>query len=369
MSTASPARSGEWVLGRVGGAPVVVAPTSLLLGLLIAASWYPVVSSVLSPSGTFIVLGTVVGTVLGVAASILAHELAHGLSGTLLGRRPVRYELHLLGGRTSFGPTNAWAPWRDVVTSLAGPATNALIWAGTNRLLDSVVLPVPMWVAVWAISWVNLALAIFNALPGLPLDGGHALASLIAQVTGRRRLGEQVAAWGGLLVVAGMAWLWVLRPLVLDGQQPSTFNLILVIMVGWSIGSTCWGVLGLGRGTRAAAALDLRDLARPVAAVNTAMPVARVRELLESGTALVLVSQAGQVLGAIDAIDLDTLGLADETAATAGQVCTVVPAAAFSTQLTGQGAAAALKRARGVSRWLVLLEAGRLTGAVPTGAR
>ena len=28
--------TGEWVIARVGGAPVVISPTSLLLGLLIA---------------------------------------------------------------------------------------------------------------------------------------------------------------------------------------------------------------------------------------------------------------------------------------------------------------------------------------------
>ena len=30
--------TGEWVIARIGGAPVVIAPTSLLLGLLIAGS-------------------------------------------------------------------------------------------------------------------------------------------------------------------------------------------------------------------------------------------------------------------------------------------------------------------------------------------
>ena len=41
----------------------------------------------------------------------------------------------------------------------------------------------------------------------------------------------------------------------------------------------------------------------------------------------------------------------------------------MTTDLTGQEAADAMKRAREVSRWLVLVEAGSLAGAVPTGAR
>ena len=190
--------TGEWVVARVGGAPVVISPTSLLLGLLIAGSWYPLVSSALGAFGTTTVLLVVVSTVLGVAASVLLHELAHGLSGTLMGRRPTRYELYLWGGRTSFGPAREWTAWKDLVTSLSGPATNLLLWLIGTVVQDFVSLSVPVAFTIWAVTLVNLALAVFNALPGLPLDGGYALAALVVQVTGNRRLGLKVAGWGGL---------------------------------------------------------------------------------------------------------------------------------------------------------------------------
>ena len=81
-----------------------------------------------------------------------------------------------------------------------------------------------------------------------------------------------------------------------------------------------------------------------------------------------------ELVGAIDAASLDEVGLGDTAGTTdstsvagvtAGQVCTVLPAAA----VTGQAAADAMKRAREVSRWLVLVDSGTLSGAVPTGAR
>ena len=128
MSSVSPARSSGWVLGRIGGTPIVVAPTSALLGLVLAGTWYPVVDSVLGDLGIATVLGVVLATVVGVALSVLLHELAHGLTGTLLGRRPTRYELYLWGGRTSLGAVGHWAPWKEVLTTLAGPATNALLY-------------------------------------------------------------------------------------------------------------------------------------------------------------------------------------------------------------------------------------------------
>ena len=367
--------TGEWVIARVGGAPVVISPTSLLLGLLIAGSWYPLVSSALGGFGTTTVLLVVVSTVLGVAASVLLHELAHGLFGTLMGRRPTRYELYLWGGRTSFGPAREWTAWKDLVTSLSGPATNLLIWGIGTWVQNSVSLPVPVAFTIWAVTLVNLALAIFNALPGLPLDGGYALAALVVQVTGNRRLGLKVAGWGGLAVVGGVVWWWILRPLVLYGHQPDAFNLILVLMVSGSIVVSSWQVLELGGGTRAASKLDLHELARPVRVVAPDAPVSRVREVLAQGAALALVADGSELIGTVDEASLKELGLLDAegpapvAGVTARQVCTVLPPASVTTDLNGQAAADAMKRAREVSRWLVLVDAGHLVGAVPTGAR
>lgn len=369
-ASAARRRSDSWTLFTLGGAPVVVAPTSLLLGLLIAGSWYPVVSSALTGYGITTVLGTVAATVIGVGISVMCHEFAHGVVGMLLGRRPVRYELYLWGGRTSFGPSSRWRPWKDALTSLAGPAANLALWAAGNSLLDRVDSP-PTYVAVWALTWVNLALGIFNALPGLPLDGGHALAALVEQVTGRRALGQRVAAVGGLAVVIGVVWRWILTPL-LAGTRPDSFSLILAVMVAWPIAITSWRVLGLGRGTRAAARLDLRALARPVAVASADTPLVTARAQLDAGAGLVLVTEGTRILGTLDGpalAELEHAGLPNAATVAVGQVCTVLPAAAVTTQMTGQPAADALARARTVSRWLILVENGRVSGAVPTGAR
>lgn len=375
MSSVSPARSSGWVLGRIGGTPIVVAPTSALLGLVLAGTWYPVVDSVLGDLGIATVLGVVLATVVGVALSVLLHELAHGLTGTLLGRRPTRYELYLWGGRTSFGAVGHWAPWKEVLTTLAGPATNALLWLMLDRVFLHPVGAVgseTLFVVALALAWVNLALAVFNILPALPLDGGHALAALVAQVTGRTALGQKVAAWGGVLVSVGVVWYWILEPLLLRGARPQALNLMIVVLVLWSILGSSWRVLGLGSGARAAARLDLRRLCRPVAVVAASAPVAEVRQCLASGMAVVVVVESGRLLGTIDAAGLAETGLegpAGGGEALASQICRVLPAAAVTTSLGGAQAAQALRAARAVSRWLLLVENGNLCGAVPTGAR
>ena len=139
--------------------------------------------------------------------------------------------------------------------------------------------------------------------------------------------------------------------------------------------ASSWQVLELGGGTRAASKLDLHELARPVRVVGPDTPVSQAREALAQGAALVLVTDGPELVGTVDEASLKELGLMDAEGSapvvgvTVRQVCTVLPAAAVTTELTGQAAADAMKRAREVSRWLVLVEAGSLTGAVPTGAR
>ncbi|ETJ35275.1 Zinc metalloprotease, partial [human gut metagenome] len=85
------------------------------------------------------------------------------------------------------------------------------------------------------------------------------------------------------------------------------------------------------------------------------------------GVGVAVVVDGSPLLGTIDAVGLAEL--VEESVAQAGAVCTVLPPAAVTGELTGPEAAQALARARQVSRWLLLVEAGSLRVAVPPGAR
>ena len=59
------------------------------------------------------------------------------------------------------------------------------------------------------LAWSNLIVAVFNALPGLPLDGGRALRAMVWGVTGNRHTGTAVAGWIGrasLAVLDARSW-------------------------------------------------------------------------------------------------------------------------------------------------------------------
>ena len=71
-----------------------------------------------------------------------------------------------------------------------------------------------------AFGWLNLILALFNLLPGLPLDGGQLVESLVWRLTGDRHRGRVVAGYCGIAVTLLVVFWFVGRPF-LRGDQPN----------------------------------------------------------------------------------------------------------------------------------------------------
>ncbi|MFN9631619.1 MAG: site-2 protease family protein [Cyanobacteriota bacterium] len=106
----------------------------------------------------------------------------------------------------------------------AGPAVS-LVLAGALLLAQHNVthLSVPLGQMTQRLGELNLVLALFNLLPGLPLDGGRILKAVVWQLTGSQRRGVEVAngvgrllsllavAFGVLLTLRGLGFgLWLL---------------------------------------------------------------------------------------------------------------------------------------------------------------
>src|SRR5699024_10198686 len=108
-----------------------------------------------------------------------------------------------------------------------GPLSNLLLaglCSGTVQLAE------PGTVATVFLSvsaWLNLVLAVFNLLPGLPMDGGRALETLLGAVLGRADLGTRITAWlGRAIAVAVVAY--PLGRIMRDGGAGSLSLLTLV---------------------------------------------------------------------------------------------------------------------------------------------
>lgn len=177
----------QFQIARVFDIPLIIdyswPPIALMHVLVLAELWLPNRIRPSWPLWQNLLLGIVI-TVL-FFASVLAHELAHSLIARLEGIRIHDIQLHIFGGwsRLVGEPRTAMAEFR---VAIAGPASSFLLCLFfTGWLLVLQEIGSRSWLAIGAIetcfylAWANLFLAMFNLLPGLPLDGGRALRAIL----------------------------------------------------------------------------------------------------------------------------------------------------------------------------------------------
>jgi Zn-dependent protease len=218
-----------WQLMRIRGIPLRVHPSWFIILVLFTLAFQQQAASLPEGSGAP-ALSWLLGlsTALLLFVSLLLHELGHSLAARREGIKVSSITLHLIGGvaRMERESSTAMGSFR---VAAAGPAVSFLL-AGlllasqhsadhVNPLLGNLVAQLGV---------LNLALALFNLLPGLPLDGGLILKSLVWQFTGSQRRGIQVAtATGRLLSLTAImlgVW-WFLN----SGGFPALW----VVMLGW----------------------------------------------------------------------------------------------------------------------------------------
>jgi Zn-dependent protease/CBS domain-containing protein len=202
---------GGWRLGRIAGVEIRIDTSWIFIALLVTYSLY------LRFRELFPQLEVPLGVLLGVGfgllffASVLAHEMAHALVARQR-KIPVHdITLFMFGGATN-ARVESRGPWDEFLISVVGPASSvvlggAFFLAGT---LGRGILGLPLTDGFRYLAYVNVALAVFNLLPGFPLDGGRVLRSLVWRVTGSLDRATRVAAAVGqgvgyLLVAGGVA--------------------------------------------------------------------------------------------------------------------------------------------------------------------
>lgn len=227
-------------LGSAFGGRIVVQPSTLLMLAVLAFFFGTNNGQELTQRG--FTIGLILAVLLFV--SVFLHELAHAAAARALGRQVHEVVITLWGGHTSFD-ARGMTPRVAGLTAIAGPAANLVIagiaWgvlatgALDVTLIDLIEGDVTAYLLVRYLAWANLVLAIFNALPGIPMDGGRVLESVVWAVTGDRYRGVIVAAWGGRVVVLGVIAVAVGGPFA-AGRAPDVFDLMwaaLVAIILW----------------------------------------------------------------------------------------------------------------------------------------
>ncbi|MFD3584450.1 site-2 protease family protein [Streptomyces sp. NPDC058683] len=186
---------GGLLMGRPFGVPVYVAPSWFIVAALITWVFGGQLDRVLPELGAARYLVSLFFAI-AFYASVLVHELAHTVAAIRFKLPVRRIQLQFFGGVSEI-EKEAETPGREFVLAFVGPLLS-LVLSGLFYLAMQPVRPgtVP-GVLLAGLMVSNLIVAIFNLLPGLPLDGGRMLRAVVWKITGRPMSGTVAAAWVG----------------------------------------------------------------------------------------------------------------------------------------------------------------------------
>ncbi|MEW1775483.1 site-2 protease family protein [Streptomyces sp. NPDC086777] len=200
-------------LGRIAGVRVglhwSVVVIVALITVALARGRFPAAHPGHSPVAYW---GLAVLTAVVFLFSLLAHELAHAVVARRNGVEVEGITLWMLGGAARLRG-EAPSPAAELRIAGVGPLTSLLaggVLAGAAVGLDALRVS---GLVVEAVAWlgaINILLAVFNALPAAPLDGGRLLRAYLWHRTGDRLRATRGAsaagrALGWFMVVTGFA--------------------------------------------------------------------------------------------------------------------------------------------------------------------
>ncbi|GAA2639702.1 site-2 protease family protein [Streptomyces axinellae] len=218
-------------LGRIAGVRIGVHWSVLvifaLIVLALARSRFPQVEH---GQAQVLYWGAALATAVLFFASLLAHELAHAIVARHNGVQVDDITLWLLGGVARL-KSEASDPAAELRIAGVGPLVSLLLgvlFALFSLLVHGLGAPrLPVEAAGW-LAVINVLLAVFNAIPAAPLDGGRLLRALLWRRTGdrlRATVGASKAGrtFGWLLVVAGFVLFLATR----------AFDGLWLALIGW----------------------------------------------------------------------------------------------------------------------------------------
>ncbi|KMS89384.1 MULTISPECIES: site-2 protease family protein [Streptomyces] len=298
---------GGILMGRPFGVPVYVAPSWFLVAALITWVFGGQLDRVLPELGAARYLVSLFFAV-AFYASVLVHELAHTVAAIRFKLPVRRIQLQFFGGVSEI-EKEAETPGREFVLAFVGPLLS-LALAGLFYLAMKPVEPgtVP-GVLLAGLMVSNLIVAIFNLLPGLPLDGGRMLRAVVWKISGKPMTGTVAAAWVGralaVSVLIGLPLLNQSGALGGGGEDVGGMDTVTDALLAAILAAIIW--TGAGNSLRMARLrehlpeLRARTLTRRAVPVENDTPLSEAlrRANAAGARALVVVDPDGQPLSLV----------------------------------------------------------------------
>lgn len=196
-------------IGRIAGIEIGIHYTWLLIAVLITGSFVGYLSNThpLWPARTVWSAAIVISVLF--FFSVTLHEMAHALVARAYGMRVRTITLFALGGVTRI-QRQAAKPAVEFWMGLAGPLMSAAVgilsgwlaaWWGRGQSMTSLHPPAAI---LLSLSSLNLMLAMFNLIPGFPLDGGRILRAFLWWMGGDENRATRTSSRVGQGVALGM---------------------------------------------------------------------------------------------------------------------------------------------------------------------
>lgn len=217
----------QFVLGTFGGVPVKADPRWVLVIILTSAAIAIGLYAQVNNAAVSIVFGVAASIVF--FFSIFLHELAHAVVARREGVPVIAIVLHPFGGMTQFAeePPDAQAEFR---IAAVGPAASfaiavifALLGAGAYYAAADILATI-----LFTLSAGNLLLAVFNMLPGYPLDGGRVLRAYLWRTGKDHAEATRRSAEFG----KGIAYLLIFAGVLLFVLQVDAFSGLWAVLIG-----------------------------------------------------------------------------------------------------------------------------------------
>lgn len=319
----------------------------------------PLVRYVNVTSSTAWIVGLI--TTLGLFLSIFGHELSHALVARMEGIETEEIVLHPFGGmaRLNREPDNARAEFRIAV---AGPASSfifsvaafvlmVIAAAWEQRLAGAIFFIIGFW---------NLMLALFNLLPGYPLDGGRVLRAFLWHRHGRLDDATRIASLGGQLI----AWTLFVAALLLYFKTGDLFMTLWSVLVALFLHSAA---VSVGRDSK-----NLQTVSEAMTAPITVEPETLVSHFVDTILPLYQqevfpVARGGRLHGILTLPDLKKLARENWPRTRISQVMRPVEPQFFVAPSMPLAHADALMKQNGAGALAVINSAGELVGFLQRG--
>jgi Zn-dependent protease/CBS domain-containing protein len=252
--------------------------------------------------GTAYLLGFLSGLLLFV--TVLLHELAHSFTARALGLPVNTITLFIFGGVSNL-TQEPQTPRIEFLVAVAGPLTS-LVLSGVFFLLYGALqgTSTELTAVLAYLAFVNLILAIFNLIPGFPLDGGRVLRSVVWGITGNLRRATHIASnigdgFGYLFIVAGLLEAFVGADVVAG---------IWLAFIGWFLHNAATASYQQALMDRALHGVDVRNVMDPApVGVGPSLPIAGAVEgyMMPRGARAIPVNGPdGSLLGLVTLTDI-----------------------------------------------------------------